>query len=45
MSEQDPDRTDLLMSDVPAEVERLTGTRPHRNTIRRWRGDGSVGCG
>ena len=43
MSERDPDRTDLLMSNVPAEVERLTGTRPHRNTIRRWRRDGVGG--
>ncbi len=43
MSAQDPDRTDLLMADVPAEVERLTGTRPHHNTIRRWRREGVGG--
>ena len=43
MSAQDPERTDLLMADVPAEVERLTGTRPHHNTIRRWRREGVAG--
>lgn len=33
----------LQMSEVPAEFERLTGSRPHRSTVKRWRSNGIQG--
>lgn len=35
--------TPVPMGKAPAEVEKLTGTRPHRSTIERWRLRGSRG--